>query len=172
VVDTLLTQPWCDQRDENDALLGSVLRAFEAPREPGPLRQHFDVINTLCAHERLQDVLATLMGLETEDPWLNKAVAGVRRASPTALTLAWELQRKARHLSLADVFRLEYAAALACAAGHDFAEGIRALIIDKDQRPQWQRAASINGLLRSPWSPDEHPLRDLGHAGVRADHTV
>jgi enoyl-CoA hydratase/carnithine racemase len=172
VVNTLLNQPWCDEREQNDALLGNVLRAFETSRDPGPLRQHFDAINTCCAHERLQDVLATLTALETQDPWLNKALTGVRRASPTALSLAWGLQRKARHLSLADVFRLEYAAALACAAGHDFSEGIRALIIDKDQRPQWQSATSTHGLQSSPWPLDEHPLRDLGRAEARADHTV
>ena len=39
--------------------------------------------------------------------------------------------------SLDDVFRAEYIAALACAAHGDFAEGIRALLIDKDKRPRW-----------------------------------
>ncbi|MGE3850028.1 MAG: enoyl-CoA hydratase/isomerase family protein, partial [Gammaproteobacteria bacterium] len=62
----------------------------------------------------------------------------------------------------------ELVASLTCAARPDLAEGIRALIIDKDRRPKWQPATVadvtpswIEGFFTSPWSPDEHPLADL-----------
>ncbi|MES2350756.1 MAG: enoyl-CoA hydratase/isomerase family protein [Pseudomonadota bacterium] len=167
VVEALLAQPWTSRRQDNDALLGAVLRAAEAPHAPGPLRERLDVIDRLCAREQLQDVLDALADVDSQDAWLNKAAAAAGRAAPTSLALAWQLLRKAPQLALAEVFRMEYGVALQCAAGHDFAEGIRALLIDKDQSPQWQRAPGEGDLLASPWTPPQHPLSDLGVA--RAD---
>src|SRR5690606_11896253 len=50
----------------------------------------------------------------------------------------------------------------------DFAEGIRAMVIDKDYQPRWQHAAVTEvprrwteELLQSPWNADNHPLREL-----------
>ena len=53
--------------------------------------------------------------------------------SPGSVRLSFALQQRMRLRSLDDVFRAEYIAALACAAHGDFAEGIRALLIDKRQ---------------------------------------
>ena len=67
------------------------------------------------------------------------------------------------------MLRIELVAALACTSGNEFAEGVRALIIDKDMQPQWLPATlaeiSEDELSRrffpTPWSAQEHPLRDL-----------
>jgi len=73
-----------------------------------------------------------------------------------------------KSLSLADVCRGEFVAALHCATRPDFAEGIRALLIDKDQRPHWQPQTLaqiseqwLEGYFKSPWKTHEHPLADL-----------
>ncbi|HEY2256157.1 MAG TPA: enoyl-CoA hydratase/isomerase family protein, partial [Variovorax sp.] len=50
------------------------------------------------------------------------------------------LWQRVHRMSLAEVFRLEYRASLGCCAHHDFAEGIRALLVDKDRNPKWQPA--------------------------------
>ena len=74
-----------------------------------------------------------------------------------------------RPLSLAEVFRLEFVVSLHCAARPDFVEGIRALIIEKDQKPQWKPAslkqatpAWVEGFFADPWAEGGHPLADLG----------
>lgn len=164
VLGTLLTQPWTGDRQDNDALLGAVLRAVETPHAAGPCREQFDVIGQLVARETLPDVLAALAALPADETWLGKAAAASRKASPTSLALSWQIQHAARHLGLADVFRLEYGVALQCAAGHDFAEGIRALLVDKDQSPHWQAPPDQRDLLAAPWTPQQHPLADLGSA--------
>ena len=170
VFDALLAQPWTRASGENHRLLDAVLHAFAERDLPhGPLRQHFDLINKLCGHGELKDIVAAITGLNTDDAWLARAAATLAAGSPSTAALSYELQRRAKHLSLADVFRMEFVAALHCARRPDFAEGIRALLIDKDQRPRWQPATLaeimpewIDGFFASPWKAHEHPLADLG----------
>ena len=170
VFDALFAQPWARAPGDNHRLLSAVLRAFaQADLPHGPLRQHFDLINKLCGGGELHEIVAAIIGLKTEDMWLARAAATLAAGSPSTAALSYELQRRAKHLSLADVFRMEFVAALHCARRPDFAEGIRALLIDKDQKPRWQppTLALVTpewtaGFFASPWKAGEHPLADLG----------
>lgn len=136
------------------------------------LRFQFECINELMAGEDLGEIAARLGNAEriaeANDPWLATAAANFMKGSPTTAALVFELQRRARDLSLADVFRLEYNVALGCCAHGDFAEGIRALIIDKDRTPRWNPAslegvtpALIEDHLRQR-DPGAHRLAALG----------
>jgi len=127
------------------------------------------LIETLCAAPTLPEVVAAILAHETDDAWLNKAIATLRAGAPGSAWLSYALQRRVRRLSLAEVFRLEFVVSLHCAARPDFAEGIRALIIEKDQQPKWQpasladaNAAWVEGFFADPYSADKHPLADLG----------
>jgi len=81
--------------------------------------------------------------------------------------LCHALWQRAPRLSLAEVFRLEYRLSLAATMQPDFAEGVRALLVDKDRRPRWRHAA-IDAVpadyldrLLAACAPDPHPLADL-----------
>ena len=170
VFEALMAQQWTASRGANDHILCAVLRRYAVAGLPhGPLRGHFDLINELCSHGELKDIVAAVTGLKTEDAWLARAGATLVAGSPSTAALSYELQRRAKYLSLADVFRMEFVAALHCARRPDFAEGIRALLIDKDQRPRWRPATLAEvtpewteGFFASPWKAHEHPLADLG----------
>ncbi|MEG2568704.1 MAG: enoyl-CoA hydratase/isomerase family protein, partial [Acinetobacter sp.] len=142
VLEKLLQQAWGTTCDENSQRLDTVLRGSEMVLESdqAPLQVHFDAINVLCGHDTLNEIVHAIVSLEPEDVWLKKAVASLKAGSPSSAHLANLLLEKTKKSTLADVFRLEYLAALHCAARPDFAEGIRALLIDKDLKPQWQPA--------------------------------
>lgn len=181
---TLLDTPWAGQaggpgngapppRSINDGLLRRALLAHEppAPLPPGPLRQHAFQINSLCSGNDLGAIYQAIAALEEHaDPWLARAAATMLAGSPGSARLAFTLQQRTRLRSLADVFRTEYIAALACAAHGDFAEGIRALLIDKDKQPKWNPAtlddaseAWVQRFFEPPWPEGApHPLADLG----------
>ncbi|SDY03398.1 Enoyl-CoA hydratase/carnithine racemase [Collimonas sp. OK242] len=172
VLAALLSQPWDGRQD--DVLLSRVLQNAERQDAqtwvagPTPLHQHFELINQLCSAPTLAEVVHNIVELKTEDPWLQKGIATLLAGSPASAWLSHALQKRARHMSLAEVFRLEYVVSLHCAARADFAEGIRALIIDKDRRPRWQPAtlAAVtddwgNGFFDNPWPEKNHPLADL-----------
>jgi enoyl-CoA hydratase len=67
------------------------------------------------------------------------ALKAMRKASPTSLKVALRNLRSAATFNrVEESFAQDYRIALACVAGHDFIEGIRATIVDKDRNPRWQ----------------------------------
>ena len=184
VVETLLRQPWrIGAREGNDRYLSDVLRSVSitAAETPGPVQRHFDFINALCQRGSLVEIITAITDVTDvtevtrDDAWLTRAAATLAAGSPSSAALGHALQVRARRMSLAEVFRMELVASMRCAARPDFAEGVRALIIDKDRHPHWQPATHteitqewIDGYFESPWRIDDHPLADLG-AGEAAD---
>jgi enoyl-CoA hydratase/carnithine racemase len=169
VLEALGRAAWQGEAEADAATLSHLLEARPAPELPAsPLRTHFDRIDALVGNDRLDDLAHRLRALaEDGDPWLARAGAAFAAGSPTSVVLAHALLRRTRHCSLAEVFRLEFQASLGCCVHHDFAEGVRALLIDKDRKPRWQpatleavRQADIEDHL-VPRFPGPHPLADL-----------
>ncbi len=169
VMEALVKQAWHDDAAHNRGVLSQLLQRFTEPHaSPGPLRQQLDVINHLCQHDAAQDIVQAITHLATKDEWMKRAAATLAAGSPTTAVLSVALQRRLKLASLAEVFRAELVASLVCAAQPDLAEGIRALLIDKDKQPRWRpaqvadvRAESIDAYFTSPWSTQAHPLADL-----------
>jgi enoyl-CoA hydratase/carnithine racemase len=157
---------WSDEPDRNSAQLSHLLghHAMREGAAESNMRKHYDLIDEVIGHDSLADIAARLQVLAThDDPWLAKAADTFMRGSPTSAALSFALWRRVLHLSMADVLRLEYHVSVACARFGDFAEGIRALMIDKDKTPRWRPAtlaeitpAHIQSFVQPP-----HPLADL-----------
>ncbi|KAK2526111.1 Hibch [Columba guinea] len=65
----------------------------------------------------------------------------LNKMSPTSLKITLRQLREGASMSLQEVLRMEYRLSQACLKGHDFYEGVRAVLIDKDQSPRWRPAA-------------------------------
>ncbi len=130
----------------------------------GPLRSHFDLLRRICANRDTSALYRAIGELAShEDAWLAKAAHTMLKGSALSVALGLELQERARHLSLAQVFQLEYKVAVNCCAHGQLQEGIRALLIDKDKSPRWQPASiedvreqDLQSLLASPWANDQN----------------
>ncbi|MGE0807838.1 MAG: enoyl-CoA hydratase/isomerase family protein [Burkholderiaceae bacterium] len=148
-------------------LLQRIGSGVELPASP--LRTHVDRIADLVGHDQLDDIAPRLAALAgDDDPWLANAANAFIKGSPTSAALSFEMQRRTRHASLADVFRLEFQASVGCCVHHDFAEGVRALLVDKDRNPRWQ-PATLDAVTAqhveahlAPRFDGAHPLADLG----------
>ncbi|MFA7667501.1 MAG: enoyl-CoA hydratase/isomerase family protein [Burkholderiaceae bacterium] len=166
----IATTDWQGEREADAAQLGRLLETLgaTAERPVSPLSTHAGRIDDLIGDDGLEDVAVRLAALAGDpDPWLARAGAAFGKGSPTSAALAFELQRRGRRLSLADVFRLEWQASIGCCLHGDFAEGVRALLIDKDKQPRWQPATLaevgpewVEAHLRSHFE-GAHPLADL-----------
>ncbi|MBB3342408.1 enoyl-CoA hydratase/isomerase family protein [Luteimonas sp. RC10] len=170
VYDAIAAEIWARDDRDNHARLDALLQRFVAPVEAGPLQRHAQTVAAVCAHARLEDIVEAIAALEAgDDAWLTAAQKTLAAGAPGSARLGFELQRRAAELSLAEVFRMEYVAALHCAAHGDFAEGIRALLIDKDRNPRWEPATLAAAtpawaqtfLVAPDWPGGAHPLADL-----------
>lgn len=171
VIEEIAATHWQGERAADAARLSQLLlqqrdSGLELP--PSQLRIHLDRIDTTIGHGRLQDLAPRLAALAGDtDSWLAQAGVAFAKGSPMSAALGFELQRRAKHLSLAEVFRLEWQASVGCCLQHDFAEGVRALLVDKDKNPRWQPARleditpeMIDQHLQ-PHHSGAHPLADL-----------
>jgi len=127
----------------------------------------------------LPSVQAIVSALEDDaSDWARQTAGLLRQRSPLMLHVALQQIRTARRLSIAQDLQLErglvrhcfYPAHLARrGAQTETAEGIRALVIDKDHAPHWNPAriedvtdAMVQAFFDSPWPAHSHPLRGLG----------
>jgi enoyl-CoA hydratase/carnithine racemase len=170
VLEAIAAERWHGRRADDDARLARLLqshaRGVEAP--PSPLRAQLDAIDAAIGHDGLDAAAVRLRALAHDaDPWLAAAGAAFVKGAPSSARLAFELQRRARPLSLADVFRLEWQASVGCCVHGDFAEGVRALLVDKDKSPRWRPATlaeadeALVETLLAPRFAGAHPLADL-----------
>ncbi|MDM0045965.1 enoyl-CoA hydratase/isomerase family protein [Variovorax dokdonensis] len=133
---------WKGESAPDRAELSRLLaRAGEGATQPASrLREHYDTIQSLMAGEDLLDIAHRLRDFKSEDAWLQNAAQAFSKGAPSSAAVTFALWQRVLHMSLAEVFRLEYWASLGFCAHHDFAEGIRAVLIDKDRNPQWKPA--------------------------------
>ena len=156
-------------RDVLSALLQELSRDAADVLPASNLERHDELIESFCRGESVDEIVARITRYDGDDVWLERAAATLAAGSPTSAALSWELQSRAKTLDLADAFRLELIATMHCCARPDFPEGVRALLIDKDNRPQWQPRTLgevtqewIDGHFVEPvWPSSKHPLADL-----------
>jgi enoyl-CoA hydratase len=93
-------------------------------------------IDECFAGDTVADIVAALRGHDAGPA--NDAANLIATRSPISLCVALEAIRRAAKLNtLEDVLRQEYRTSCTCSRSHDFIEGTRALVIDKDRNPKW-----------------------------------
>lgn len=149
-----------------------VLRQFETASVatfadlPAPLQSHHPQIRQWLDKDHLQDKVAALIGVASDDPWYNKAQQNLAAGSPLAMAIIARQLACSRHSSLAEVFQKELALSVQVCRFREFYEGVRARLIDKDHQPDWTYSclaevdtALLDELFESPWAMS--PLADL-----------
>ncbi|MFN3944066.1 MAG: enoyl-CoA hydratase/isomerase family protein [Allosphingosinicella sp.] len=140
--------------DRVDGILGE---AAAAPPEPR-IAANFLHINKTFASDRYEDILEALEADPSE--WAAKELATLRTKSPQACKVSLRLLGEgARMPSFADEMALEYALAGRVVRRHDFIEGVRALLVDKDNQPAWNPARPedvTDDLLDELFAPLPH----------------
>jgi len=142
VIEAIAATAWKGEAKADRAELSRILaRAGQGAEPPASkVRAHFDTINALMAGDDLLDIAQRLQSLRSDDAWLQTAAQTFAKGAPSSAALSFELWQRVHRMSLAEVFRLEYWASLGCCAHSDFAEGIRAVLVDKDRNPKWSPA--------------------------------
>jgi enoyl-CoA hydratase len=120
-----------------DAEVRLRLGELAEPPSPGLLPAARQWIDHCYSAERVEDIFERLRGAHLPDA--NAALAIMQRVSPTSLKITLRNVRDAASFKrVEECFQQDYRISLACIAGHDFIEGIRAAIVDKDRNPAWR----------------------------------
>ena len=129
--------------------------ALESLCQKPPASDHVEHLQSLANacfdSDTLEEVLGCLEHCATTPSSLTtlagETLEKIRQRSPTSVAVAFEQLRRGRSMSLRDCLIMEYRISQACMQGHDFYEGIRALLIDKDHAPRWS-PETIEGVGR------------------------
>lgn len=114
----------------------ATLDRFHADPEPAPLAEVMDEIDGAFAGVRVEEILHTLE--LNEDEWSQKQFKILMSKSPTSLKLTFAQLRRGEVLdSFRDNMRMEYRMVNHVMRGTDFFEGVRAILVDKDNTPNW-----------------------------------
>jgi enoyl-CoA hydratase len=115
----------------------SRLAALATPAAPGKLAESREWIDAYFGADTVEEIFARLSASGAEAA--QAALATMKKASPTSLKITLRNMRDAAKFTrIEECFVQDYRIALACVAGHDMIEGIRATIVDKDRNPAWR----------------------------------
>jgi enoyl-CoA hydratase len=113
------------------------LEELSASPAPGRLAAARQWIDSCYGANEVEEIVARLRACDADGA--RTALASLEKVSPTALKVALRNIRSAASFKrLEESFQQDYRISLACIAGHDFIEGIRAAIVDKDRKPAWR----------------------------------
>jgi len=125
LIDTWPVDPLLDERHVDPGPLGLA-----------PYRSHIARCFSAASVEEIIDRLGHVDGPDRD--WAQAVIADLKARSPSALKVTHRHIRDARALDLRQTLQVDYRLACRCLDGHDFYEGVRAALIDKDGAPRWR----------------------------------
>jgi len=132
-------------RDDFDGLIERLaegeapekaLPSFARKAAPGPLQSHRRHIATFFSAGSVEAILERLD--RDGSDFARETAQVIRTRSPTSLKLVFRQLRTARALDLKQCLAMEFRLAVRVLKAHDFREGVRAALVDKDKSPKWQ----------------------------------
>jgi enoyl-CoA hydratase/carnithine racemase len=113
-----------------------IIEKYKADPGDAPLAAINDQINESFAGHSVEEIVETL---ETAgDDWSSQTAATLVTKSPTSLKLTFRQLHEGAGLDFNDGLKMEFRIVSRIMDGHDFFEGVRAVLIDKDNAPEWK----------------------------------
>jgi enoyl-CoA hydratase len=159
----------CERISRTPTRALGAIGSFAATPPDAKIAASLPLITRLFSSDRLEEVLAALEADESE--WAATELGTLRTKSPLSCKVSLRLMAEgANRTSFADEMRAEYALAGRVVRTHDFREGVRALLIDKTNDPQWDPATpeevtdEMLDVLFAPLPPSEEwtPFPETG----------
>ena len=163
---------WTGQIAADDNRLFRLLNRFEQDHPvtlpTSELASTEQTITGLCSLGSLPEIVAQLLSHNAPGDWWQSAQDNLRSGCPTTAWLVYEQLRRARQMSLKEIFTMELAMAVRCCEQPDLAEGIRTRLIDREDSPRWLHAsvdevpwAHVEQHFEAPWGEGPSPFDDL-----------
>jgi enoyl-CoA hydratase len=126
-----------DAREKPADEVTQVIEQFHAePPGESAIAAHRGQIDRYFGHNAVEDIIADLQS--DGGDWADETLTAIYAMSPSSLKIALRQIRLGAKMAFPQVMTMEYRISQSCARSHDFYEGIRAALIDKDRQPKWE----------------------------------
>jgi enoyl-CoA hydratase/carnithine racemase len=122
--------------DHAKQTVSTILKTFHSEPAPSSLLSHHAAINTCFSQQSIEKIIENLQ--QSSHAICREVAPVLSTKSPTSLKVTLAALCRGKTLSFDECMRQEYRLTSHFLQSHDFMEGIRAVIIDKDQTPRWQ----------------------------------
>ena len=120
-----------------------TLNNFKIDPDIGELSSKYQVIENIFGNESVSEIFSALANVDEEHKdWAEKTLVALNKHSPTSIGIAFEQLKRGGSLAFNNCMKLEYRIVSHMLRGNEFFEGIRALLIDKDNQPNWYQFQS------------------------------
>lgn len=120
-------------------VVDQAIAAFAADPGESALAERRPAIDSLFGADTLEAVLENLSG--RDDEWARDLLLLLHTKAPLSLKVTFEQLRRGAQTDFDSCMIMEYRLSQALLARHDFYEGVRALLLDKDNAPRWSPAS-------------------------------
>jgi enoyl-CoA hydratase len=142
----------CVPRERLPALRAALLEGdaaaverFAEPMAPGPIAAVRPAVDRCFSAPSVAGIRAALEAEGTD--WARAQLAVLDRMSPTSMAVTLELLRRGARMTLAECLAMELRLTRRVTAHPDFAEGVRAVLVDKDNAPRWAPLGDIGAMF-------------------------
>ncbi|KAJ0724429.1 putative 3-hydroxyisobutyryl-CoA hydrolase [Helianthus annuus] len=116
--------------------------AQEVNVKPDSAYSRLDMVNQCFCGESCEEILSSLerLALQTQEKWVHQAITSMKSANPIGLKIFLKTIREGRSKNIKQCLETEYVGIshlLGRTISNNFYEGSRAMLIDKDKKPQW-----------------------------------
>ena len=118
----------------------AALRRLSAPAPASAIVAERAVVDSCLSGASVADCLARLDAAAAQSAFAAETAKTIRTKSPTSLAIAFRQMEVGRAMDIDEAMKTEFRIVSRLCRGHEFYEGVRAVIIDKDNAPQWRPA--------------------------------
>lgn len=136
-------------KSENTLQIDKVLKDFEinstSEMPVSNVKLNEGLISSLIASNNINDIYNVILSEPIKNSWLKAAQDKLKHASPLSVYLTYKQLERSKDYSKKECFDSELNLSLRCCQFSEFAEGVRAQLVDKDKSPKW-KFESINDI--------------------------
>jgi len=166
LISQLVESNWPDSVDHHRHIT-EIIKTLQPEQSmaKGNIDTHRGVLTEVLSPISLSDVVAAIGAITSDEKWLIRAQRTMAHGSVLSAKILERQLEVGKGLSLVDCFKLELSMSVHCGQIGEVTEGIRALLIDKDNSPNWQYKTLeqvdshvVDKIFSPIWSDTEHPL--------------
>lgn len=171
---------WCDLRqavtekawyiDSAKEELDKLMEKYnEMPSMDSKLEKLEEQINTHFEFETMENIVESLKDAAKQgDKWADDVVKTILSKSPTSLKVTLKQLIRGKKMAMKECFKMELEMSMNFMKSHDFFEGVRSVLVDKDRNPNWNpstlegvKEEDVKAFFSYPWDGGKNPLDDF-----------